>query len=151
MAHAAEPPKVRVVVSASNDADESNKDSNIKPDLGNDAYAELMPEIPIQKAATGAVAGDTDEIDMELADEQERHPNKKDKKEKEKKAEKADAKKREDAKAETKDEGEQNTWDKIMGGIAMIGKNVGKTVADGFTMVQHVVVGGGANAPEGEL
>ncbi|KAF9127106.1 hypothetical protein BGX30_014939 [Mortierella sp. GBA39] len=145
MAHAAEPPRARVVVSASNDADESNKDSNvgigINPVLGNDAHVELMPERPIQKAATGAVAGGTDEIDMELADGQEHRPDKKDTMDKEEK----------DPKAETKDEAEQGTWSKILGGIAMFGKNVGATVADGFTKVQHVIVGGGADAPEGEL
>ncbi|KAG9067291.1 hypothetical protein KI688_012074 [Linnemannia hyalina] len=155
MAHAAEPSRAQVVVSASDDADESNKDSNvgigINPILGNDAHVELMPERPIQKAATGAVAGGTDEIDMELADALEHHPDKKDKKEKEKKAEQADAKKEKDAKAETKDKAEQGTWGKIFGGIATFGKNVGAIVADGFTKVQHVVVGGGAATPEGEL
>lgn len=139
-------------MSTSNDADESNKDSNIgigiSPVLENDAHVELMPERLIQRAATGAIAGDTDEIDMELADEQEHHP---DKKEKEKKAEQADAKKEKDANAETKDEADQGTWGKILGGIAMFGKNVGATIADGFTKVQHVVVGGGPDAPEGEL
>ncbi|KAF9550984.1 hypothetical protein EC957_010751 [Mortierella hygrophila] len=156
MAHAAEPPRAQVVVSAFNDADESNKDSNvgigINPVLGNDAHVELMPERPIQKAATGAVAGGTDEIDMEMAYGQEHPPDKKDKKDKkERKSEQADAKKEKDAKAETKDEAEQGTWGKILGGIAMFGKSVGATVADGFTKVQHVVVGGGAAAPEGEL
>ncbi|KAF9337400.1 hypothetical protein BGZ91_009478 [Linnemannia elongata] len=158
MAHAAEPPRARVIVSASNDADESNKDSNIgigiKPVLGNDALLELMPEDPVQKLATGAVAGDTDEIDMELADELAQHPNnedKKDKQEKEKRAEQSNAEGKEDAEAETKYEAEPSTWDKIFGGIAMFSKNVGTTVANGFTKVQHVIVGGGAHAPEGEL
>ncbi|KAH7045561.1 hypothetical protein BKA57DRAFT_467149 [Linnemannia elongata] len=158
MAHAAEPPRARVIVSASNDADESNKDSNIgigiKPVLGNDAHLELMPEDPVQKLATGAVAGGTDEIDMELADELARYPNnedKKDKQEKEKRAEQANAEGKEDAEAETKYEAEPSTWDKIFGGIAMFSKNVGTTVADGFTKVQHIIVGGGAHAPEGEL
>ncbi|KAF9285358.1 hypothetical protein BGZ88_009558, partial [Linnemannia elongata] len=158
MAHAAEPPRARVIVSASNDADESNKDSNIgigiKPVLGNDAYLELMPEDPVQKLATGAVAGGTDEIDMELADELVHHPNKEDKndkQEKEKRAEQVDAEGKEDAEAETEYEAEPSTWDKIFGGIAMFSKNVGTTVADGFTKVQHIIVGGGAHAPEGEL
>jgi hypothetical protein len=166
MAHAAEPPKDQVVVSADNDH-ESNKDDNIgigiHPVVGNDAYVELMPEHPIQKAAAGAVDGGTDEIDIELADEQEHHLVKKDtknkmKKDNEKKSKQTENKiteekgeQAEDMKEETKGGAESNTWDKIWGGISTFGKTVGTTVADGLTMVKKVVVGGGADAPEGEL
>lgn len=114
-----------------------------------------MPENPIQKAATGVVAGGTDEIDIELADEQESHPikeNIKDKIErKDDEKESEEAEQTEDMKEEMWDEADSSILDEIWGGISIFGKTVGTTVAKGFKMVQKVVVGGGVNAPEGEL
>ncbi|KAG0367309.1 hypothetical protein BGX24_003285 [Mortierella sp. AD032] len=156
-AQAAEPPKV-------------NNNIGIQPVLGNDAHVELMPEQPIVAAA---VAGDTDEMDMELADELDHHPlynkdtndktsNKQDDDRhkdatKQKRAEemtKETAAGKKDKKEEhpkMENNVEPSAWDMVWGGIAAFGKNVGAIVADGFAKVKQAVVGGGAATPEGEL
>ncbi|KAF9153087.1 hypothetical protein BG015_004103 [Linnemannia schmuckeri] len=156
MAQAAKTPKAQVVVSASNDVDESYKDDNnmrigIQPILGNDAYVELMPEHPIQKLATGVVAGGADEIDMELADEQEHYPDKEEEEDNDEKAEQTDNKGMKEAWEEAKEGAESGTWDKVLGGITTLGKKAGTIVAGGLTMAKKIVVGGGADAPGGEL
>ncbi|KAG0263584.1 hypothetical protein BGZ95_003775 [Linnemannia exigua] len=138
---------------------EVNKNIGIQPVLGNDAHVELMPEQPIVEAA---VAGGIDEIDIELADELNHHPlekkdtndmrsnkqdderHKKDEKKKRRLEERAEEKK-------DKDNTEPSVWDKMWGGIAAFGKDVGAIVADGFAKVKQAVVGGGAETPEGEL
>ncbi|KAF8938319.1 hypothetical protein BGZ47_008633 [Haplosporangium gracile] len=156
MAQAAKSPKAQVVVSDSDDVDESYKDDNnirmgIPPILGSDAYVELMPEHPLQKLATGVVAGGTDEIDMELADEQEHYPDEEEKNNDEKKAEQADNKDMKDAWEEAKEGAESGTWGMVWSGVATLGKHVGTIAAGGLAMAKKIVVGGGADAPGGEL
>ncbi|KAF9123059.1 hypothetical protein BGW39_009300 [Mortierella sp. 14UC] len=135
----------------------------IQPVLENDAHAESMPDRPI---AESAVAGETDEIDFELADEQDPQPDLLSSKQDDGK-QKIDKEKRDEEKAEAlterrdkweetngKDKDNQepsSAWDKLWGGIAAFGKTVGATVADGFTKIKQVVIAGGADAPEGEL
>jgi hypothetical protein len=107
-----------------------------------------------------------DEIDIEMTDEQDVHqgmlPIKEDDDE-----QKEDKKGNGDEKVEgleetmdktgetdTKDKGNQDpsdTWDKLKGGIATFGRTLGSTVIGGLAKFKQAAIGGGADAPGGEL
>ncbi|KAF9907980.1 hypothetical protein EC991_010328 [Linnemannia zychae] len=155
-AQAAELPKVKKVEAAIKNI------IGIQPVVGNDAHVELMPERPVVEAI---VAGDMDEMDVELADEQDPSvllPSKQDDDSQEYLMEKRDddnadvlmekMDKRDDTNAKNKNYQEPSSiWDQLWGGIAVIGKTVGTTVANGLTLIKQTIIGGGADAPGGEL